>query len=260
MRNPLFEGMGKDYPVHLEAEFGRILRKIEELWETPQIHDYFSDLLIDKRGGRKGFPEAVLKDLIKLREYRELQTFRAAERRGEALEQLEAMGLACTTHNFLKAFNSGNKELVDLYVRANVKLPPDDGKGISLLLSALKKGHTIVAKIVLDAGAEVNIKDNLGLTPLLVACGKPTAGYRAIAEALIAKGALLDVRDPLGNTPLLLALTGGMYDIALSLIKHGANINAATRTGVTPLDMVRDCDDPRAAAIVDLLLGRDAAT
>jgi tankyrase len=256
MKNPLFEDMGKDYPVHLEAQFGRILRKIEELWDSPRLDEYFSDLLIDKRGGRQGFPEAVLKDLIMIREYRDVATFRAVERKEDAIFQLQAKGVPFNRDGFMKAFEAGDKELVDLFVRAQLALPLCDDQGTPLLLSALKKGHTIVARIVLGAGADVYSRDKLGLTPLLVACGKTTTGYRVIAEGLIARGANVNVHDPLGNTPLLLALTGGMFDIARLLIEQGADVSVASRHGETPLSLARKSDSPEAAEIIDMLIGR----
>lgn len=57
MKHPLLEGLGDDYPVYLEQHHDHVLRKIDELWDTPEIDDYLRDLLIDKRGGAQGvFP------------------------------------------------------------------------------------------------------------------------------------------------------------------------------------------------------------
>lgn len=259
MKHPKFEGMGKDYPVRLEAEYDRILCKIEELWETPLIHDYFSELLIDKRGGRKGFPADVVQDIIMLREYHEIATFRAAERKEDAMRQLEAKGVPMTSESFLAAFRDGDQEVVDLFARSGFRMPITDGDD-PLITAALKRGHTVVAKIVLEAGADVNLRNKLGLTPLLVACGKTTMGYRVISEALIAKGANVNVRDVIGNTPLLLAISGGMFEIAKMLIERGANVSLASSKGMTPLELARRSPDPRAAEIVALLTEREQAT
>ena len=227
MKYPLFSAMENDYPFFLEEHFGRILVKIVDLWDTPLIHDYFSDLLIDKRGGRQGFPAEAVKELVMLREFHELETFRAAERKEDALIQLEERHIPFTDAGFLKVFREGNQEEVDLFVRANFTIPGDDD-GTPILLAALKRGHTVVAKIVLGAGADVNARDNVGLTPLLFACGKTTKGYRTIAEGLIAKGANVNIRHRFGFTPLLLALSGGMFDIARLLIEHGADVRAVS--------------------------------
>ncbi|WP_295459108.1 ankyrin repeat domain-containing protein [uncultured Thiodictyon sp.] len=259
MKYPIFERMGQHYPVHLETQFDRILSKIAELWNTPELHDYFSDLLIDKRSGRKGFPAEVMADLMRVWEFRRLENFRAAERKADAVRQLEASEIAMTKANFFRAFEAGDKQVIDLFVRAGIKLPAEDEDGTPLLLSALKRGLTVIATIILDASVDVNVRDNLGLTPLLIACGKPIAGYQIIAEKLIAKGANVNARDGLGNTPLLLALTGGMLDIARLLILNGANVSARSRTGESPLSVVmKNYRGAEATEIAELLVSRHA--
>lgn len=259
MKYPLFARMGKHYPVHLETQYERILKKIADLWDTPELHDYFSDLLIDKRSGRKGFPAEVMADLMRVWEFRRLQTFGAAERKADAVKQLAACEIPLTERGFLRAFSAGDKQVVDLFVRARFKLPAEDDQGTPLLLAALKRDHLVIAKILLDAPIDVNVRDNLGLTPLLLACGKPTAGYLAIAERLIAKGANVNARDGLGNTPLLLALTGGMLDIARLLILNGADVSTRSRSGESPLSLVlTKYRGPEATEIAELLISRHA--
>ena len=253
MKNPLFVELGENYTIHLEEKYGRILTKIVELWEKPELHDYFSDLLIDKRGGRKGFPTEVLNEIIALREFWEFETFRAAENKEEAIQELHKRGIELKRENFLLALRDGDPERVDLFVRANINIHITDENNTPLLLAALRKGHTVIAKILLEAGADVNTRDKLGLSPLLVACGKTTQGYRSIAEALIKKGAMINVRDTLGFTPLLLALTGGNLDLAKLLIERGADLTVSTRKGESALSLAEKIQSPEGAEIVDLL-------
>lgn len=40
------------YPHALEERFPRILSRIIELWDTPEIEEYLLDLMVDRRGGR----------------------------------------------------------------------------------------------------------------------------------------------------------------------------------------------------------------
>ncbi len=45
------------YPHALEAKYPRILERVAEAWDSPdKTAAYFTELLIDKRGGRQGFP------------------------------------------------------------------------------------------------------------------------------------------------------------------------------------------------------------
>lgn len=257
-RHPLFAGLGARYPVHLEKNYPRVLTRIIELWDTPELQDYFSDLLIDKRGGRKGFPQDALEDIIALRDFREIANFHQAERKEDALRELTARGYVLKNENLFHAVDEGNPELVDLFLRAKFNIHITDEHGVDPLLLALKKGHTVVAKILLDAGADVNTRDKLGLTPLLVACGKTTQGYRTIAEGLVEKGAMVNVRDALGYTPLLLAITGGNVEIAKLLITRGANVAAVTRQGASALALAQGLPPPGGPELVALLTQRGA--
>jgi tankyrase len=235
LKHPLFADLEVGYPVHLEKHHDHILRKLEELWDQPEIHDYLSDLLIDKRGGRQGFSKEVSHEIIALREFRAMETFRAAERKEAAIEALIQRGLYVSVDEFFRALKKGDQEIIDLFVRAHFDIHVHDDDGNPPLLFALKRGYTVIAKILLNAGADVNEKDKLGLTPLLVTCGKATKGYRDVAEILIHKGAQINVRDSLGFTPLLLSLTGGTFDIAQLLVEHGADVMVRTRKGESPL-------------------------
>lgn len=253
MTYSLLESLAEDYPAYLEKNYDHVLKKIEVLWDTPEIDDYLSDLLIDKRGGRKGFPPEATKEIEVLREFRMLETFRAAERKETAILALSQRGVFLNRDNFLRAVENGDQETVDLFVRANFNIHLTDNNGTPPLLVALKKGYTVIAKILLTSGADVNERDKIGLTPLMVACGKSTSGYREIAETLIKKGAQVNVRDALGYTPLLLALSGGTLEIAELLIHKGADLSVRTRKGETPLSLA---ERARCADIVALLLSK----
>ena len=159
MKHPLFESLGVPYPAHLEKSFDRILTRIEQLWGRPEIGDYFSELLMDARGGRKGFPKEVMKEIMMLRELGELATLREAEKTEDAMRELERRGVGLRKENFLRALRDGDRELIDLFIRSNFNIETYDEDGNTPLMFALKKGHTVVAKILLDAGADVNSRD-----------------------------------------------------------------------------------------------------
>ena len=57
-------------------------------------------------------------------------------------------------------------------------------------------------KALLDKGADVNVKDNSGSTPLIYAARN---GRTEVLKALIDKGAEVNAKDINGNTPLIWA-------------------------------------------------------
>ena len=55
-------------PHELARQFARIANHLCATWHQPaECRRYFDDLLVDKRGGRKGFPAEVLSELLRLR-------------------------------------------------------------------------------------------------------------------------------------------------------------------------------------------------
>ncbi len=48
----------------IERRFPHIARELSALWQTGQIGPYLDSLLIDNRGGRKGFPADALDELM----------------------------------------------------------------------------------------------------------------------------------------------------------------------------------------------------
>ena len=253
MKHSLFEMLGNDYPYALEEKFDRILTNIEKLWGTPAIDDYFDDLIIDKRGGRQGFPKDVLDDILRLRQFYRAETFRKADEKERALAELKRLGIPLTKEEFLNAVEAGDRKLVDLLIQSNLNIHVTNDNGESPLLIAIKKGFTVIANMLIKAGVEVNEYDKMGETPLLLTCGKKTEGYKSIAENLIIRGAYINERDRNGYTPLMLSILAGTNEITELLIEKNADIKAGTRSGITPLSLAMDAGN---APIVELLLSK----
>ena len=111
------------------------------------------------------------------------------------------------------------------------------------LLYAAREGHVEVARLLIDAGANIEQADADGVTPLLAAVINEHA---ELAALLIDRGANVNASDWYGQTPLFCAVdvrdldvSGAsrdngidretFYRLAEVLLKHGANPNARTR-------------------------------
>lgn len=57
------------YPHHLESDFPHIVSGLIKRWDSSEIAAYFHDLMVDTRGDRHGFPEAVIKEIFALYTY-----------------------------------------------------------------------------------------------------------------------------------------------------------------------------------------------
>lgn len=57
-------------PRRTAEQFRHVVNEIVRLWKSPrQLDRYFDSLLIDHRGGRRGFPMTVALELANLRQY-----------------------------------------------------------------------------------------------------------------------------------------------------------------------------------------------
>lgn len=55
-------------PSALALQFPRIANRLAEIWKRPlQCERYLDDLMLDRRGGRQGFPNDVAADIAKLK-------------------------------------------------------------------------------------------------------------------------------------------------------------------------------------------------
>ncbi|TRW95152.1 ankyrin repeat domain-containing protein [Candidatus Methylobacter oryzae] len=255
MKYPLFEPLGDQYPTALEQHYERIIKKIVELWDDPEIDDYFTSLIVDTRGGRQGFAADVFKDIHTLYKFKELERLRKAKNRRDAIRELQVRGIEFRPGAFLKAIQDGDQRLVDLFIQAGINVHTNDETGCPAIMIALKGGYTVIANILLTAGANPNAHDALGFTPLLMACGKAAQGYRGIAEKLIRLGADVNACDRLGWTPLMLAISGGAAEVAELLLQYGANPGLRTRKGENAMILAQKLGQDK---LIDLLSAKQS--
>ena len=95
-----------------------------------------------------------------------------------------------------------------------------------------------VQHVFLDAGADVNKKDNLGNTALILATMKHC--YKEPIKELILAGADINAANNSGKTALHCALKYGSQDVARYLIKKGADFTRADNDGVTPIQLAAE--------------------
>ena len=83
------KGYESKYPHQLEAQFGRIVDRIVELWESPELEGYFSGLMFGGgRSNRRGFPAEVATEIFVLSlAYEEIRKKPAADEAEDVWEQ-----------------------------------------------------------------------------------------------------------------------------------------------------------------------------
>lgn len=121
--------------------------------------------------------------------------------------------------------------------------------GTTPLLRAAKAGDVAAIKLLLAAGAIVDLPTVNGVTPLLAAAGSGSSGLdtraryrteeRAVeaAKLLLAAGADINARDRSGSTALHAAAGAGWTRLVETLAAHHADLFAKDGRGRTALDL-----------------------
>jgi len=120
--------------------------------------------------------------------------------------------------------------------------PPTPG-GMTALSFAAREGRLEPARLLLDAGADVNAADANNISPLVMAI---TNRHTAVASLLLARGANPNAADSWGRTPLWAAVDmrnldvdsrtlengverGPVLELIEALIAKGADVNARVK-------------------------------
>ena len=88
-------------------------------------------------------------------------------------------------------------------------------------------------KFLTQKGANANIADNAGVTPLILSA---QLGFLEGVEVLIEGGARVDVANNAGETPLIYAVHSGNRELATVLLKAGADPDRRDNSGRSARD------------------------
>ena len=131
----------------------------------------------------------------------------------------------------------GEVEFAAVLIRAGADPDVEEPEGHTPLYRA-SAGD--VACVLLTAGAAVDVASGpTGGTPLHQAARR---GYVSVAQALLNHGATIEARDAKGQTPLRRAVNCRQIGIVRLLVRHGADPQAVDRRGVTPLSVARTAE------------------
>ena len=135
--------------------------------------------------------------------------------------------------NIFEAAATGRVERVRELIKKNPELvhawSPDGWTVVHLNFN-----HPEVAKILIDAGADLNLnsRNKLNATPLQ---GAAANNWLELARLYLSRGANVNCRSEEGISPLGEAAANGYVDFAKLLIEKGANVNQKDDNGKTPL-------------------------
>lgn len=234
--------MGKDnlYPRALEQQFPRIVNKIIELWDTPQMEAYFLDLMVDKRGGRQGFPGVVATEIYYLSQVydrtRKLEKGKDvnpwAHLNLNKQQEIAGKGYQYSAQGFLKSAEAGDKSAILLFLESGIDINTRDERGWTPLMISSFNGNEEIAELLIRSGADVHAKDNAGYGPIHWAAFN---GFDKVIKLLLGKGANPNAQSNFGWTPVMQAATRGHLAAVKQMIDGRADVNLASKDGWTAL-------------------------
>lgn len=128
-------------------------------------------------------------------------------------------------------------------------------------MAATIRGDGAAAELLLDRGANVNARDNAGVTALMLAARN---GHTALLRRLLDRGATVEARTRDGWTALTYAAWTGHPDVARRLLTAGADPALTDRSGWSPLMYASwraaESNSADPSAVVDSLDRRDLAS
>ena len=105
----------------------------------------------------------------------------------------------------------------------------------TLLHVAIREGTPLIARTLLEHGANPNGQDNLGKTALHLTHRRRSTDV----ELLLEYGANVEVRDKDGWTPLHTAAHHHNLQVVVALLSHGADPDAQTNEGETTFQLAK---------------------
>eukprot|EP01043_Picozoa_sp_COSAG02_P024040 COSAG02_NODE_1301_length_13367_cov_14.080570_14_plen_724_part_00 len=127
---------------------------------------------------------------------------------------------------------AGQRDLVAWLLRASgIEIDAQDDKGFTALHYAALNGQADCALLLLEGGANSQIKASDGRTPLFIAAN----GQEACLTLLLQVGAAVDQPLKDGTTPLFIAVQEGQEACLTLLLQAGAAVDQPLKDGSTPL-------------------------
>ncbi|KAK4206585.1 hypothetical protein QBC37DRAFT_356693 [Rhypophila decipiens] len=133
----------------------------------------------------------------------------------------------------------GHNTVVQQLLEAGAEVDAKDNDGRTPLHWASEQDHSTVVQQLLEAGAEVDAKDNDGRTPLHWASAK---GHGTVVQQLLEAGAEVDAKKNDGWTPLHWASLEGHSTVVQQLLEASAEVDAKNSDGWTPLHCASEQD------------------
>lgn len=134
-----------------------------------------------------------------------------------------------TYDDLIQGAKLGDSSAIGRLLARGASADTTDIEGNTLLMLAARDGHVQLAELLVSYRAKLNARNAAGDTALALAALR---GHQRVVEILVAAGASQEVP---GWPPLVYAAFGGHLDTVVFLLRHGANVDAVSESGMSAL-------------------------
>ena len=164
--------------------------------------------------------------------------------KGMSKQQVSQQGTAA----LVWAATRGDKEMVDLLLKAGANVKAANEFGATAVYAASEQSDPSMVEKLIAAGADPNVALMSGETPLMAAA---TRGNVDTVKALIKGGANPNAKEESGGqTALMWAIAKQQDGAVAALVSGGADVNLASKSGFTPLMFAAQQGDAKIAHIL----------
>lgn len=139
------------------------------------------------------------------------------------------------------------RQAVKPFVEFRKELQTDATVQRELLIAAAGKGDTGKIKWLLDNGADVNCRDQSGVTPLMDAA---FADWADVVQFLLETGADINLKDHSGWTATMYAAAGGNLNSLKQILARKPDLGAVNDKGSTALSLAENNNHTEAVVLL----------
>lgn len=155
------------------------------------------------------------------------------------------------SYKFLEAVKKKEgQEVTDMLAKGSPNLinTRDVTSGETALHFVTTRRDLTWMRFLIERGANVNVRDARGVTPLVIACN---LNFTEGVELLVESGARIDDSNNAGETPLITAVHNRNLPLMRILLKAGADPDRADNSGRTARDYARLAGNPALLSTIE---------
>lgn len=150
---------------------------------------------------------------------------------GMPIDQTDQLGRTA----LMEAASAGALTAVDELIVHGANVNAADRAGFTALQLAAQSQHAAVVRRLLRADAQVNTTNRWQQTALWLVSWQTRQSNTQVAHSLVAAGAEVNLADEHGNTPMHMAARAGRNRMVAYLLQAGAQVDPRNQRGQTPL-------------------------